>query len=99
MIFSKRYVDQNGLPKEGLTIVPDRRYGYLGQQAKVASARVARFSVGSFELLQPAVHLSLVEGFGGSGGPDSVWCGDFLRRFKLFFDYVGQRISSTKTSR
>jgi hypothetical protein len=91
-ILSKRFVDANNLMSEIRDAVPERRYGMEGQQAKVVSAQFGKLVVGPFEISQPQINLWQVKGFGGSAGPDGLLCGDFLRRFRLFFDYPNQKI-------
>lgn len=87
VMLSKAYVDKNNLMAQKLTPTPDNRYGFAGEQPKVVSAQIEKFSVGPFDVPRPVVHLWQVPGFGGSGVPDGLLCGDFLRRFKLIFDY------------
>lgn len=92
VLLSKTYIDKNDLMNQGLSPTPDPRFGSSGQQARVVSAAAEKFSVGPFDISHPTVHLWQVQGFGGAGGPDGLLCGDFLRRFKLIFDYQKQRI-------
>lgn len=91
-MFSKSYVDKNDLMGQGLDPTAEPGYGYEGQQARVVSARVEKLIVGPFEMSRPGVHLYQVQGFGGSTPPDGLLCGGLLRRFKLIFDYSGQKI-------
>jgi hypothetical protein len=99
VMLSKSFVDKNDL----LSKIPDRtvdpQFGAAGQQARVVSARFEKFVVGPFRISQPVIHLWQVPGFGGSTGPDGLLCGDFLRRFKLIFDYLHQRIILEPNSR
>jgi hypothetical protein len=92
VMLGKRFVDTNKLMSDIQDPKPEPRYGSEGQQVRVYSARFEKLAVGAYEIPRPVIHFWQVQGFGGSGGPDGLLCGDFLRRFKLIFDYVNQRI-------
>ena len=91
-MLSKRFVDANNLMADIQDAKPEPMYGSEGGRTKVAIARFQNFAIGPFEVPQPAILLWQVQGLGGSNGPDGLLCGDFLRRFRLFFDYGNQKI-------
>ena len=87
VIFSKTFADRNDLANQGLTMVPEPRYGTQDSRAKVVTAEAEQFSVGGIEIPGAIISLWQVAGFGGAGGPDGLLCSGFLRQFRLFFDY------------
>jgi len=92
VMLSKSFVDRYGVMAEMPDRAADPQFGSAGQQARVATARFEKFAVGPFEIPRPKIHFWQVQGFGGASGPDGLLCGDFLRRFKLIFDYPNKRI-------
>ena len=91
-MLSKPFVETNKLTSDIEGAAPEPQYGMEGQQARVLSARFGNFAVGRFEIPRPVLHFWQVQGFGGSAGPDGLLCGEFLRRFKVIFDYLNLKI-------
>jgi hypothetical protein len=89
---SKSFIDSHALMPQVAKTVPEFSFGFASGQPKMLAARLEKLSVGPVELTRPIVHLSQVRGFGGGPEPDGMLCPDFLRRFKVVFDYPRQRL-------
>jgi len=88
---TKTFIDRHGLMQRVSSTVPELRAGFSGDQPKVLATRLRNLSLGSVELSQPVVFLFQERGFGGSE-PDGLLCPDFLRRFRLVFDFQHQTL-------
>jgi membrane-associated protease RseP (regulator of RpoE activity) len=58
-----------------------------------------RFGLGQLVVNRPVVHQFLEPGFGGKAEPDGMIGVEFLRRFKVFFDYGRSRMILEPNSR
>lgn len=96
---SKAYLDKTGVMNDVRNPIPDPRFGSAGQQARVVTAQFERLAVDGFEVAEPSLQLWQVAGFGGAGGPDGLLCGDFLRRFRMIFDYARKTLILEPNSR
>jgi hypothetical protein len=61
--------------------------------------RLDRFALGTLAVARPVVHQFLEPGFGGKTEPDGMIGMEFLRRFKVFFDYGRSRMILEPNSR
>ena len=89
---TKSFVDRYGILERVMKTVPDFWSGFSGGQPRVLAARMEKLSLGTVELTRPMVYLWQVRGFGGGNEPDGLLCPDFLRRFKIVFDYPRQKL-------
>jgi hypothetical protein len=81
---SRSFVERTRLADRNLQWVPDS----MG----LGAARIARFAVGPFGVDRPVIRRFGSRGFGGTPEPDGMIGVEFLRRFRLFFDYGRQRL-------
>jgi hypothetical protein len=88
---TKSFIDRHGLMQRVSKTVPELRSGFTGDQPKVLATRLRSLSLGPVELSQPIVFLFQERAFGGSE-PDGLLCPDFLRRFRLVFDFPRQTL-------
>jgi hypothetical protein len=98
-MLSKTYIDRNDVMSGIRDASPDRRYGSAGQQPRVVAAEFEKLAVGDFDVARPVLSLWQIAGFGGADGPDGLLCGDFLRRFRLIFDYDRKALTLEPVSR
>ncbi len=85
LYLSHAFVERARLLDRGLKWVPDS----VGLNA----ARLRRFSVGPLRVEEPVVRRFPARGFGGTSEPDGMIGVEFLRRFRIFFDFArGQAI-------
>jgi hypothetical protein len=81
---SKSFGAQHRLAERALGTAADS----LGRRA----CRLERFALGPLGVNRPVVHEFLEPGFGGKTEPDGMIGVEFLRRFKVFFDYTRGRM-------
>jgi PDZ domain/Aspartyl protease len=81
---SYSFADRLHLADRGLRWVADS----MGNRA----ARIARLSVGPYGVDQAVIRVFPARGFGGTVEPDGMLGVDFLRRFRVFFDYGRERL-------
>jgi hypothetical protein len=67
----------------------------LGRRA----CRLERFALGPLGVTRPVVHQFLEPGFGGKTEPDGMIGVEFLRRFRVYFDYPRGRMILEPNSR
>jgi hypothetical protein len=89
---TKSSVDKHGIMNRVSKAVPDFWSGMADNQPRVLAARLEKLEVGDVELSRPIFFLWQIRGFGGADEPDGLLCPDFLRRFKLIFDYPRQKL-------
>jgi predicted aspartyl protease len=77
------FVEKTRLTERNLRWVPDS----MG----LSAARIARLTVGKYGVEQAVVRRFPARGFGGTAEPDGMLGVEFLRRFRLFFDYGSER--------
>ncbi|MCU1237969.1 MAG: hypothetical protein JWP63_5936 [Candidatus Solibacter sp.] len=88
---SRSFAAQHKLTEHSLASAPDS----LGRRA----CRLERFAMGTLGVTRPVVHEFLEPGFGGKTEPDGMIGVEFLRRFKVFFDYGRSRMILEPNSR
>jgi hypothetical protein len=88
---SRSFAAQNKLPERALASAADS----LGRRA----CRLERFAIGTLGVARPVVHQFLEPGFGGKAEPDGMIGMEFLRRFRVFFDYPRSRMILEPNSR
>ncbi len=81
---SSSFAERTHLAGRNLRWVPDS----MG----LTAARVARFAVGPYDVPQAVIRRFGTRGFGGTAEPDGMIGVEFLRRFRLFFDYGRERL-------
>ncbi len=84
LYLSSTFVERTRLAERNLRWAPDS----MGLRA----ARIARFAVGPYAIEQAVVRRFPTPGFGGTAEPDGMIGVEFLRRFRLFFDYRRERL-------
>jgi len=90
---TKSFIDKYGLMSAVSKTVPDFWSDVMNnQQPKVLATRMDELLLGSSKLRQPMFFLAQMRGFGGETEPDGMLCPDFMRRFKVVFDYPRQRL-------
>ena len=88
---SRSFATQNRLTERALGSAADS----LGRRA----CRLERFALGGLGVTRPVVHEFLEPGFGGKTEPDGMIGVEFLRRFKVYFDYGRSRMILEPNSR
>ncbi|HTX38538.1 MAG TPA: PDZ domain-containing protein [Bryobacteraceae bacterium] len=81
---SSSFAERTRLAARNLRWVPDS----MG----LTAARIARFAVGPYDVPQAVIRRFGSRGFGGAVEPDGMIGVEFLRRFRLFFDYGRERL-------
>ncbi len=76
---SSSFVERTRLAERKLTWAPD--------SVGLSAARIARFAVGPYGVDNAVIRRFPARGFGGTAEPDGMIGVEFLRRFRLFFDY------------
>jgi hypothetical protein len=90
---SKSFIDKHSLMGKVSKTVPYFWSDVMdNQQPKVLATRMDELSLGSFKLPRPMFFLAQAPGFGGGTEPEGLLCPDFIRRFKVAFDYPRQRL-------
>ncbi len=79
LYLSHSFAQRTRLLDRGLKWVPDS----IGLYA----TRVPRFSVGPLRVENPVIRRFPARGFGGTSEPDGLIGVEFLRRFRIFFDF------------
>ena len=70
----------------------ERNLRWVPDSMGLSATRIARFAVGPFGVDQAVIRRFPARGFGGSAEPDGMIGVEFLRRFRLFFDYGRERL-------
>ncbi len=73
------------------TRLAERNLRWVADSMELSAARIARFAVGPFGVDQAVIRRFPSRGFGGTAEPDGMIGVEFLRRFRLFFDYGRER--------
>jgi PDZ domain len=81
---SNSFAERMRLAERNLRWVPDS----MG----VSATRIARFGVGTYNVDSAVIRRFPARGFGGTAEPDGLLGVEFLRRFRLFFDYGRERL-------
>jgi len=68
------------------------RVRWVPDSMGLGAARIGRFAVGPYSIDQAVIRRFPERGFGGASEPDGMIGVDFLRRFRLFFDYTRERL-------
>lgn len=79
LYLSQGFVQRERLLERGLKWVPD--------SVGLFAARFQRFSLGPLRVEQPVIRRFPSRGFGGASEPDGMVGVEFLRRFRIFFDF------------
>jgi len=79
LYLSHGFVERMGLLDRGLKWAPD--------SVGLYATRLERFSVGPLSVDSPVIRRFPARGFGGTAEPDGMIGADFLRRFRIFFDF------------
>jgi hypothetical protein len=79
--------------------LPERALGSAADSLGRRACRLERFGLGQLVVNRPVVHQFLEPGFGGKAEPDGMIGVEFLRRFKVFFDYGRSRMILEPNSR
>jgi hypothetical protein len=70
----------------------ERSFASVPDTMSRTACRIGRFSLGDLGVERPVVHQFGTPGFGGKTEPDGMIAADFLRRFRVFFDYTRSRM-------
>jgi len=70
----------------------ERAVGSASDSLGRKACRLERFALGPLGVTRPVVHQFLEPGFGGKTEPDGMIGVEFLRRFRVFFDYTRSRM-------
>jgi len=74
------------------TRLAERNLRWVPDSMGLSAARIARFAVGPYAVAQAVIRRFGSRGFGGTVEPDGMIGVEFLRRFRLFFDYGRERL-------
>jgi hypothetical protein len=77
----------------------ERALGSASDSLGRRAVRIERFAMGGLGVMHPVVHHFLEPGFGGRAEPDGMIGVEYLRRFRVFFDYGRSRIILEPNSR
>jgi hypothetical protein len=69
------------------TRLAERSLRWVADSMGLSATRIARFAVGPYGVDQAVIRRFPSRGFGGTAEPDGMIGVEFLRRFRLFFDY------------
>ena len=72
--------------------IAERNCRWVADSLGVSAARITRFGAGPFGADQAVIRRFPARGFGGTAEPDGMIGVEFLRRFRLFFDYGRERL-------
>jgi len=70
----------------------DRKLTWAADSLGASATRIERFAVGPYAVEQAVIRRFPAPGFGGGAEPDGMIGVEFLRRFRLFFDYGRERL-------